>query len=47
MEKRYIIEQYMEIYKQAKSYPVDKIFINEYSSQLMIYKKSYHEFPEV
>jgi hypothetical protein len=43
MENRYIIEQYKEIYKYAKVYPEDKAFINEYSPQLMLYKKAVTE----
>jgi hypothetical protein len=39
MENRYIIEQYKEIYKYAKTHPEDKAFINEYSPQLILYKK--------
>ena len=43
MENRYIIEQYKEIYKYAKALPEDKAFINEYSPQLMLYKKAVTE----
>ncbi len=39
MENRYIIEQYKEIHKYAKTHPEDKAFINEYNPQLMLYKK--------
>lgn len=39
MENRYIIEQYKEIYKYAKVHPEDNAFINEYSPQLILYKK--------
>ncbi|MBU5257245.1 relaxase/mobilization nuclease domain-containing protein [Tissierella praeacuta] len=43
MENRYIIEQYKEIYKYAKTHPEDKAFINEYSPQLILYKKAVTE----
>ncbi|PSJ32097.1 endonuclease [Peptostreptococcus russellii] len=43
MENRYIIEQYKEIHKYAKAHPEDKAFINEYSPQLMLYKKAVTE----
>src|SRR5699024_8056082 len=43
MENRYTIEQYKEIHKYAKAHPEDKAFINEYSPQLMLYKKAVAE----
>lgn len=43
MENRYIIEQYKEIHKYAKTHPEDKAFINEYNSQIMLYKKAVTE----
>ena len=43
MENRYTIEQYKEIHKYAKAHPEDKVFINEYSPQLMLYKKAIAE----
>ena len=43
MENRYIIGQYKEIHKYAKENPEDKAFLNEYGSQLMLYKKAVAE----
>lgn len=40
MENCYIIEQYKEIHKYAKAHPEDKAFIDEYTPQLILYKKA-------
>ena len=43
MENRYTIELCKAIHKYAKAHPEDKAFINEYNTQLMLYKKAVAE----